>query len=165
MALAAGAALLWRLSFLTIGSGLIVAALLLAVQTAQLSALWARFPLPVIPAPGDPTPSAPSLRVLEDLPRRVRASDAHQTGFVAGAVLLSVLGSVAIALRPESLSVARLVRSGGDGGRLSAARPGVGFGRQQGLAARSAVSGGRCAAGALHRDGTLRGSVGRGAGR
>jgi type VII secretion integral membrane protein EccD len=35
----------------------------------------------------------------------VRASDAHQTGFVAGAVLLSALGSVAIALRPESLSV------------------------------------------------------------
>ncbi len=105
VSLAAAAALLWRLSFLTVGSGLIVAALLLAVQTAQLSALWARFPLPVIPAPGDPTPSAPSLRVLEDLPRRVRASDAHQTGFVAGAVLLSVLGSVAIALRPESLSV------------------------------------------------------------
>jgi type VII secretion integral membrane protein EccD len=69
-----------------------------------LSALWARFPLPVIPAPGDPTPSAPSSRVLEDLPRRVRISDAHQTGFIAGAVLLSVIGSVAIAWRPETLS-------------------------------------------------------------
>ncbi|BAX90655.1 ESX-3 secretion system protein EccD3 [Mycobacterium shigaense] len=104
--LAAGAELLWRLSLLTIGAGLIVAALLVAVETAQLSALWARFPLPAIPAPGDPTPSAPSLRVLEDFPRRVRISDAHQSGFIAGAMLLSVLGSVTIALRPEALSVA-----------------------------------------------------------
>jgi type VII secretion integral membrane protein EccD len=66
--------------------------------------LWARFPLPVIPAPGDPTPSAPSSRVLADLPRRVRISDAHQNGFIAGAVLLSVIGSLAIAWRPETLS-------------------------------------------------------------
>jgi type VII secretion integral membrane protein EccD len=102
--LAAGAELLWHLTILSIGCGLIVAALLVTIQAAQLSALWARFPLPVIPAPGDPSPSAPSLRVLEDLPRRVRVSDAHQGGFIAAAVLLSVLGSVAIAFRPESLS-------------------------------------------------------------
>lgn len=106
IALAAGAELLWHLPILTLGCGLIVAALLITIQAAQLSALWARFPLPVIPAPGDPTPSAPSLRVLEDLPRRVRISDAHQNGFIAAAVVLSVLGSVAIALRPETLSVA-----------------------------------------------------------
>jgi type VII secretion integral membrane protein EccD len=102
--LAAGAEVLWNPSLLAIGSGLIVAALLVTIEAAPLSALWARFPLPVIPAPGDPTPSAPSLRVLEDLPRRVRISDSHQNGFIAGAVLLSVLGSVAIALRPEALS-------------------------------------------------------------
>jgi type VII secretion integral membrane protein EccD len=102
--LAAGAELLWQLPILTIGCGLIVAALLVTIEAAQLSALWARFPLPVIPAPGDPAPSAPSLRVLEDFPRRVRISDAHQSGFIAAAVLLSVLGSVAIALRPEALS-------------------------------------------------------------
>src|SRR5262249_57015586 len=66
--LASGAELLWQLPILAIGCGLIVAALLITVEAAQLSALWARFPLPVIPAPGDPTPSAPSLRVLEDLP-------------------------------------------------------------------------------------------------
>ena len=101
--LAAGAELLWQLPISTIGCGLIVAALLVTIEAAHLSALWARFPLPVIPAPGDPTPSAPSLRVLEDLPRRVRVSDAHQSGFIAAAVLLSVLGSVAIALRPEAL--------------------------------------------------------------
>jgi type VII secretion integral membrane protein EccD len=104
VSLAAGAELLWRLPILSIGCGLIVAALLVTIEAAHLSALWARFPLPVIPAPGDPTPSAPSLRVLEDLPRRVRVGDAHQSGFIAAAVLLSVLGSVAIALRPEALS-------------------------------------------------------------
>jgi type VII secretion integral membrane protein EccD len=102
--LAATAELLWQLPILSIGCGLIVAALLVTIKAAQLSAVWARFPLPVIPAPGDPTPSAPSLRVLEDFPRRVRISDAHQSGFIAAAVLLSVLGSVAIALRPEALS-------------------------------------------------------------
>lgn len=101
VALAAAAELLWQLTLLSIGCGLIVAALLVTIQAAQLSALWARFPLPVIPAPGDPTPSAPSLRVLEDLPRRVRIGDAHQSGFIAGAVLLSVLGAVAVAVRPE----------------------------------------------------------------
>ncbi len=101
---AAGTEMFWRLPMLTIGCGLIVAALLVTVEAAPLSALWARFPLPVIPAPGDPTPSAPSLRVLEDLPRRVRIGDAHQSGFIAAAVLLSVLGSVAIALRPAAVS-------------------------------------------------------------
>ena len=95
--LAAGAESLWQLPLVSLGAGLIVVALLVTVEAPQLSALWARFPLPVIPAPGDPTPSAPSSRVLEDLPRRVRISDAHQTGFIAGAVLLSVIGSLAIA--------------------------------------------------------------------
>ena len=102
--LAAGASSLWQLPLVTLGAGLVVVALLVTVEAPQLSALWARFPLPVIPAPGDPTPSAPSARVLEDLPRRVRISDAHQNGFIAGAVLLSVVGSLAIAWRPDTLS-------------------------------------------------------------
>jgi ESX secretion system protein EccD len=102
--LVAGAESLWQLPMLSLGCALIVVALLVTVEAPQLSALWARLPLPVIPAPGDPTPSAPSLRVLEDLPRRVRISEAHQTGFIAAGVLLSMLGSVAIALRPETLS-------------------------------------------------------------
>jgi type VII secretion integral membrane protein EccD len=102
--LAAGAASLWQLPLVSLGCVGIVVALLVTVEAAQLSALWARFPLPVIPAPGDPTPSAPSLRLLQDLPRRVRISDAHQSGFIAGAVLLSAIGSVAIALHPQTLS-------------------------------------------------------------
>jgi type VII secretion integral membrane protein EccD len=102
--LAAAVKSFWQLPVVSLGCLLIVVALLVTVEAAQLSALWARFPLPVIPAPGDPTPSAPSLRVLEDLPRRVRISDAHQIGFIAGAVLLSALGSVAIAWHPGTLS-------------------------------------------------------------
>jgi type VII secretion integral membrane protein EccD len=102
--LAAAIDSLWQLPMRTVGCALIAVALLVTVAAAPLSALAARFPLPVIPAPGDPTPSPPALRVLADLPRRVRISEAHQSGFIAAAVLLSVLGSVAIAARPETLS-------------------------------------------------------------
>ena len=101
---AAASELLWRPSTLAIGCGLIAAALFVTIASASLSSLWARFPLPALPAPGDPTPSAPSLQTLEDFPRRVRISDAHQRGFIAAAVLLSVMGSVALAARPETLS-------------------------------------------------------------
>jgi type VII secretion integral membrane protein EccD len=96
VALAAAANAVWELPIASLGCGLIVLALLVTVQAAQLSAACARFPLPVIPAPGDPTPSAQPLRVLEDLPRRVRISDSHQTGFIAGGVLLAVIGSLAL---------------------------------------------------------------------
>ncbi len=102
--LVAGAvAQIWHLPPRTLGCGLILAALLITVQAAPLSALWARLPLPVIPAPGDPAPSAPGLRVLGDLPRRVGISESHQLGFIAGSVVLSVLGSLAVVTRPESL--------------------------------------------------------------
>ncbi|MGE2713183.1 type VII secretion integral membrane protein EccD [Mycolicibacterium litorale] len=94
--LAAAAGSVWTLSETVLGCLLILIGLLVTVQAAQLSAMWARFPLPVIPAPGDPTPSAQPLRVLEDLPRRVRMSQSHQTGFLAAGVLLSVTGSVVL---------------------------------------------------------------------
>ena len=92
--LAAGAAALWTLSGTVIGCVLVLVGLLVTVQAAQLSAMWARFPLPVIPAPGDPTPSAAPLSVLADLPRRVRVSQSHQTGVIAAGVVLGVTGSV-----------------------------------------------------------------------
>lgn len=101
IALAAAVETLWPLPLSSIGGGLVVVALLLTVSAPHLSALWARLPLPVIPAPGDPTPAAPSLRVLEDLPRRVQAGEKYQTGFIAGGVLLGTLGSIAIAAQPE----------------------------------------------------------------
>ncbi|MGE2833093.1 type VII secretion integral membrane protein EccD [Mycobacterium sp. SMC-4] len=94
--LAAGAAALWTVSPLALGCGLVLVGLLVTVAAAQLSAMCARLPVPVIPAPGDPAPAAQPLRVLEDLPRRVRATDSHQTGFIAAGVLLGVLGSVAL---------------------------------------------------------------------
>ena len=94
--LAAAAASLWTVSLVGIGCILLLIALLITVQAAQLSALFARLPVPVLPAPGDPAPSAPPLRVLEDLPRRIRAGDSHQTGFIAAGVLLAVTGSVVL---------------------------------------------------------------------
>ncbi len=94
--LTAAADAVWELPMVSLGCGLILLGLLVTVQAAQLSALWARFPLPVIPAPGDPTPSAQPLWVLEDLPRRVRISDSHQTGLIAGGVLLGIAGSLAL---------------------------------------------------------------------
>lgn len=92
--LVSAAAALWTLTPVHIGCLLILVALFVTVQAAQLSAMCARLPVPVIPAPGDPTPSAPPLRVLADLPRRIRVSDAHQTGFIAAGVLLAAAGSV-----------------------------------------------------------------------
>lgn len=93
-----------HLPLATIGAGLVVLALLVTVSAAQLSALWARFPLPVIPAPGDPSPVAPRLTVLKDLPRRVRIAESHQTGFLAAGVLLAVTGSLAVVHDPETTS-------------------------------------------------------------
>lgn len=103
--LVAGAGALWDLPALTVGCALIVVALLITVSAPGLAAMWARFPLPVIPAPGDPTPSSPAARVLADLPRRVRVGEAHQTGLIAGAVLLSSAGSLIVAGRPEGPGV------------------------------------------------------------
>jgi type VII secretion integral membrane protein EccD len=94
--LAAGAASVWDLSATVLGCALVLIGLLVTAQAPQLSAMWARFPLPVIPAPGDPTPSALPVSVLADLPRRVRASQSHQTGVIAAGVLLGVTGSLAL---------------------------------------------------------------------
>lgn len=99
--LVAAASTLWQLPALTVGCLLVVSGLLVTVSAPQLAATWARLPLPVIPAPGDPTPTSPSARVLADLPRRVRRGEAHQTGVIAGAVLLSTAGSLFVAGRPE----------------------------------------------------------------
>ncbi|GAA2775248.1 type VII secretion integral membrane protein EccD [Mycolicibacterium pallens] len=101
----AGASALWQLPARTVGCVLILAALLLTVSTPALAAMWARFPLPVIPAPGDPTPSSPAARLLADLPRRVRVGEAHQTGLIAGSVLLSSAGSLIVAGRTEGPGV------------------------------------------------------------
>ncbi len=99
---AAAVAQLWQLPLVTLGCGLLTAALLVTVQAPALSVLTARLPMPVIPAPGDPAPLPPATRVLEDLPRRVQVGEAHQSGFIAGAVVLSVLGALAVTHRPDA---------------------------------------------------------------
>jgi len=96
----AGAAAIWELDTVVLASILVVLALVVTVQAAQLSATWSRLPAPVIPAPGDPTPPPPSLKVLEDLPRRVRVTDSHQTGFIAGGVVLGTVGTWLLAGSP-----------------------------------------------------------------
>jgi type VII secretion integral membrane protein EccD len=101
----AGASALWQLPARTVGCALILVGLLLTVSAPALAAMWARFPLPVIPAPGDPAPSSPAARLLADLPRRVRVGEAHQTGVIAGSVLLSSAGSLIVAGRPETPGV------------------------------------------------------------
>lgn len=98
--LTAGATAIWELDRIVIASILVVLAVVVTVQAAQLSAMWSRLPAPVIPAPGDPTPQPPSLKVLEDLPRRVRVTDSHQTGFIAGGVLLGTFGAWLLAGPP-----------------------------------------------------------------
>ncbi|BBY63542.1 type VII secretion integral membrane protein EccD [Mycolicibacterium helvum] len=99
--LVAAVAALWEVPVLTSGCMLIVLALLITVSAPGLAATWARFPLPVIPAPGDPTPSSPAARVVADLPRRVRVGEAHQTGLIAAGVLLGSAGSLVVAGRTE----------------------------------------------------------------
>jgi type VII secretion integral membrane protein EccD len=99
----AGVSVLWEVRTAVVAAILIVLGLIVTVQAPQLSALWARFPVPQIPAPGDPTPSAPSLAVLRDLPRRVRLSDSHQTGFISGGVLLGTAGVLTLAA-PQGVS-------------------------------------------------------------
>ncbi|WP_059015398.1 type VII secretion integral membrane protein EccD [Mycobacterium sp. M26] len=98
--LVTAAATLWQLPALTVGCLLIVLALLVTVSAPQLAAVWARFPLPVIPAPGDPIPSAAPDRVLADLPRRIRRGEAHQSGLIAAGVMLSVAGALFVATTP-----------------------------------------------------------------
>jgi type VII secretion integral membrane protein EccD len=94
---------LWPLNSVVVAAIVVVLGLIVTTQAAQLSAAWSRLPMPVIPAPGDPAPSAPSLAILADLPRRVRISDAHQTGFIAGGVLLSTAGALILAA-PQHVS-------------------------------------------------------------
>lgn len=89
-------AAIWSVDSTLMGSVLMVFALLVVVQAAHLSTLWARFPVPNLPAPGDPTPAALPQWILADLPRRVRVSESHQTGFVAGSVLVLAAASLVL---------------------------------------------------------------------
>lgn len=104
VALAAAARIIWDLPYLPLGCGLIGASLLLAKYAPNGSAVWARFPLPNVPAPGEEVPAPPTLAELEDLPRKTRVSHAYQTGLLVGSVILAVIGSVMVVWLPASPS-------------------------------------------------------------
>lgn len=92
----------WSLPVTTLGCVLVVVALAITAASPQLSALWSRLPLPAIPAPGDPAPKPPAHDVLAELPHRIRLGESFQTGLLAGAVVLAVAGSLAVAGRPDA---------------------------------------------------------------
>ena len=75
--------------------------LLVALNAPTASAVWARFPLPNVPAPGEPTPVASSLAEIEDLPRKTAISASYQSGMIAASVILAVVGSVLVLWLPD----------------------------------------------------------------
>jgi type VII secretion integral membrane protein EccD len=100
VAAAAAARTLWHLPYLTLGCGVLAVSLLLATNAPTVSAMWARFPLPNVPAPGEPIPAPSSLAEIEDLPRKTATCNSYQSGLIAAAVILSVMGSVLVVWLP-----------------------------------------------------------------
>jgi type VII secretion integral membrane protein EccD len=100
VAVAAAARILAHLPYLTLGCGVLAVSLLLASNAPTVSAMWARFPLPNVPAPGEPTPTPSSLAEIEDLPRKTATCNSYQSGLIAASVILSVIGSVLVVWLP-----------------------------------------------------------------
>lgn len=105
VAVAAAARILWHLPYLTLGCGVLAVSLVLATRAPAAAAVWARFPLPNVPAPGEPVPPPLSLRELEDLPRRSALTQAYQAGFIAASVILTVIGSILVVWLPTAPSL------------------------------------------------------------
>lgn len=93
IAVASAMRILWHLPYLTLGCGFLVLSLMAALNAPTMSAVWAKFPLPNVPAPGEPTPSPSSLAQIEDLPRKTAISNSYQNGLIASSVILVVLGA------------------------------------------------------------------------
>ncbi len=105
VAIAAAVRILAHLPYLTLGCGLILISLLLALNAPTASAVWARFPLPNVPAPDEITPSPLGLAEIEALPRKAATSNAFQSGVIAASVILAVIGSVLVAWIPDAPSL------------------------------------------------------------
>ncbi|AGB27325.1 type VII secretion integral membrane protein EccD (plasmid) [Mycobacterium sp. JS623] len=101
VALAAGVRMLAHLPYLSLGCGVLAISLLVALNAPTASAVWARFPLPNVPAPGEPTPAPSSLAEIEDLPRKTAISASYQSGMIAASVILAVIGSVLVLWLPD----------------------------------------------------------------
>jgi type VII secretion integral membrane protein EccD len=102
VAIAAAARTLFHFPYLTLGCGVLAVSLLLASNAPTVSAMWARFPLPNVPAPGEPIPTPSTLTEIEDLPRKTATSNSYQSGLIAAAVILSVLGSALVLWLPAA---------------------------------------------------------------
>ena len=102
VAIAAAVRMLAHLPYLSLGCGVLAISLLVALNAPTASAVWARFPLPNVPAPGEPTPPPSSLTEIEDLPRKTAISASYQSGLIAASVILAVLGSVLVLWLPDA---------------------------------------------------------------
>lgn len=105
LAIAAAVRILAHLPYVTLGCGLIAISLLMALNAPTVSAVWARYPLPNVPAPDELTPAPLGLAEIEDLPRKAATSNAYQSGLIAASVLLAVIGSVLVAWIPAAPSL------------------------------------------------------------
>ncbi|MDQ1716462.1 MAG: hypothetical protein QOE89_415 [Pseudonocardiales bacterium] len=105
VAIAAAVRMLAHLPYLSLGCGVLAISLLVALNAPTASAVWARFPLPNVPAPGEPTPPPSSLSEIEDLPRKTATSASYQSGLIAASVILAVLGSVLVLWLPDRPSL------------------------------------------------------------
>ncbi|WP_241473929.1 type VII secretion integral membrane protein EccD [Mycolicibacterium neoaurum] len=99
---AAAVRMVWDLPYISLGCGILAVSLLVAPTAPTSSAVWARFPLPNVPAPGEPTPPAPSLAEIEALPKKTATSASYQSGLIATSVILAVLGSVLVVWLPDA---------------------------------------------------------------
>ncbi|SIJ22095.1 type VII secretion integral membrane protein EccD [Mycobacteroides abscessus subsp. abscessus] len=95
------ARILFHLPNATLGCILLLTSLLLAHNAPTAATRWAKFPLQDVPAPGDPMPKPPKLKVLEDLPRRAAMARGYQVGIIAASVVLLVIGSVLVLWLPD----------------------------------------------------------------
>jgi type VII secretion integral membrane protein EccD len=105
VAIAAAVRILAHLPYLTLGCGLIAISLLVALNAPTASAVWARYPLPNVPAPDEITPPPLALAEIEDLPRKAATSNAYQSGLIAASVILGVIGSVLVVWIPAAPSL------------------------------------------------------------
>lgn len=102
VAIAAAVRMFAHLPYLSLGCGVLAISLLVALNAPTASAVWARFPLPNVPAPGEPTPAPSPLAEIEDLPRKTATSASYQSGLIAASVNLAVIGSVLVVWLPDA---------------------------------------------------------------
>lgn len=104
VAITAATRTLIHFPYITLGCGVLAVSLLVASNAPTVSAMWARYPLPNVPAPGEPTPPPSTLAEIEALPRKTATSNSFQAGLIAASVLLSVIGCVLVLWLPGAPS-------------------------------------------------------------